>query len=70
MTQDDKWTKLTIDRETLAKLGNLAEKHYRSIPGEIRYLVDRELDNGKLTAAQVAQVAHLSEVQSCEEATK
>lgn len=45
MNQEDKWTKLTIDRETLAKLGNLAEKHYRSVPGEIRFLVDREMDN-------------------------
>jgi hypothetical protein len=65
MESDNKWAKVTVHRETLAKLGILADQSYRSIPATIRYLVDRELARTEVTAAQVAALP-ATEPEPCE----
>ncbi len=73
---DPRYRTINIDTETFDKLSALAARGYRSVPAEIRYLVDRELGQQELAEARqvVGDDAALrllaGDTEPCPEATK
>jgi len=64
---DKKWAGINLDRDLYDKLTALAGDGYRSVPAEIRYLVDRELASQELAEARRVVAG---ESETCAEASR